>query len=303
MDFVTRFAPSPTGRLHLGHAFSALTAFDAARREGGRFLLRIEDIDQTRCRPEYETALYDDLAWLGLQWETPVRRQSDHFDDYARALDRLRALGVVYRCFLTRRELMEESARAPHPPTDNQQDDPHHASQDNPQDAPAPYAGPAHPMSRDEEDARLAAGQPFAWRLSMSCSQDLLGEEFSRLDFIAESDGPNPEQMSIPARPALAGDVILARKDTPASYHLCVVHDDALQGVTHVIRGRDLLAATSVHRLLQRLLDLPAPIYRHHRLLTDADGRRYAKRDRSLTLAALREAGVAPADIRRQIGL
>jgi glutamyl-Q tRNA(Asp) synthetase len=289
MDVVTRFAPSPTGLLHLGHALSALSAWDAARAAHGRFLLRIEDIDPTRCRPEFEAAIRNDLAWLGVRWEEPVRRQSEHLADYEAALRRLRDLGVVYRCFLTRREIAEESARAPHGPGEGPDG--------------IIYRGPPHPMAAAEEQAKLAQGQPYAWRLSMKYSQDLLGEEFARLVFVEDGFGPNGEHGLIAARPELAGDVILARKDAPTSYHLAVVHDDALQGVTHVIRGEDLFAATHVHVLLQRLLGLPTPVYRHHRLLTGPDGKRYAKRDHSLTLAALRAAGASPADIRAKTGL
>jgi glutamyl-Q tRNA(Asp) synthetase len=288
MRFITRFAPSPTGRLHLGHAYSAILANDAARSAGGVFLLRIEDIDRTRCRPEFETALLEDLAWLGLDWPLPVRRQSDHFDDYAAALEKLRARGVLYRCFLTRREIAEQSMSAPHAPGEGIDS--------------VIYPGPANPMSQDEEQSRVASGEPFAWRISMKYSQDLLGEEFPRLEFVERDLATNAERR-ITAHPHLHGDVILARKDTPASYHLCVVHDDALQGVTHVIRGEDLRSSTHVHVLLQKLLDLPTPIYSHHALLTGPDGKRYAKRDQSLTLAVLREAGLSPADIRARIGL
>ena len=286
--FTTRFAPSPTGRLHLGHAYSALLAADAARRADGVFLLRIEDIDTTRCRPEYEAGIYDDLAWLGLDWPTPARRQSDHFADYAMAIEKLRARGVLYRCFLTRREIAEQAASAPHAPGEGAEG--------------IIYTGPAQAMSADEEQARLSRGESFAWRLSIRYSQDLLGEEFPRLAFVEQDAATNAERI-VAARPQIHGDVILARKDTPASYHLCVVHDDALQSVTHVLRGEDLRSATHVHVLLQKLLGLPTPIYRHHRLLVGLDGKRYAKRDQSLTLAALREAGVSPADIRARIGL
>lgn len=287
MSFVTRFAPSPTGRLHLGHAYSALLASDTARREGGSFLLRLEDIDTTRCRPEYEAAIYEDLAWLGVSWPVPVRRQSDHFPDYAAAIERLRAMGVLYRCFLTRREIAEHAMSAPHAPGEGEEG--------------FVYRGPAVPLSADEEQMRLARGDAFAWRLSMNNSQGLLGEEFAQLEFVERDPATNLERTVI-ADPASHGDVILARKDTPASYHLCVTYDDALQGVTHVIRGEDLRAATHVHVLLQRLLSLPTPVYSHHGLLTGPDGKRYAKRDRSLTLAALREAGVTPAAIRARIG-
>lgn len=286
--FTTRFAPSPTGRLHLGHAYSALLAADAARQADGVFLLRIEDIDTTRCRPEYEAGIYDDLAWLGLDWPAPVRRQSDHFADYAMVIEKLRARGVLYRCFLTRREIAEQAASAPHAPGEGAEG--------------IIYTGPAQAMSADEEQARLSRGESFAWRLSIRYSQDLLGEEFPRLAFVEQDAATNVERI-VAARPQIHGDVILARKDTPASYHLCVVHDDALQSVTHVLRGEDLRSATHVHVLLQNLLGLPTPIYRHHRLLVGPDGKRYAKRDQSLTLAALREAGVSPADIRARIGL
>ena len=289
MSFLTRFAPSPTGLLHLGHAYSALSAFDAAKAANGDFLLRIEDIDLGRCRPEFETALREDLAWLGMSWQEPVRRQSQHFADYEAMLDRLRHLGVVYRCFLTRREVAEDSASAPHGAGEGI--------------AGGVYRGPAHAMSADEEAARLGSGQAYAWRLSMKYSQDLLGEEFAQLVFVEEGAGPKGERGMISVHPERAGDVILARKDAPVSYHLAVAHDDALQGVTHIIRGNDLFAATHVHILLQRLLGLPSPIYRHHPLLAGADGKRYAKRDRSVTLAALREAGASPADIRARIGL
>jgi len=288
MRFTTRFAPSPTGRLHLGHAYSALLAYEASRSANGDFLLRIEDIDTTRCRPEFEAGIYEDLTWLGLDWPRPVRRQSDHFADYAAAIEKLRSLGVLYRCFLTRREIAEQAASAPHAPGEGADG--------------IVYFGPAQPMSTDEEQARLARGDSFAWRLSLRYSQDLLGEEFPRLVFVEQDQATKAEHV-IAARPQIHGDVILARKDTPASYHLCVVHDDALQDVTHVIRGEDLRSATHIHVLIQKLLGLPTPIYRHHALLTGPDGKRYAKRDKSLTLAALREAGVSPAEIRARIGL
>ncbi len=288
MSFVTRFAPSPTGLLHLGHAYSAIIAHDAARRAGGQFLLRIEDIDLTRSRREYEEAILTDLAWLGLTWDGAVRRQTDHLTDYATALERLGALGVLYRCFLTRREIAEQSLSAPH----NAGEGPDGVI----------YRGPAQPMSADEEEMRIARGDSFAWRLSMRYSQDLLGEEFARLVFVEQRDGSDEEHI-VAAQPESRGDVILGRKDTPESYHIAVVHDDALQRVTHVIRGEDLRASTHVHVLLQKLLGLPTPVYRHHPLLVGPDGKRYAKRDKSLTLAALREEGVSPAQIRARIGL
>jgi glutamyl-Q tRNA(Asp) synthetase len=289
MNFTTRFAPSPTGRLHLGHAYSALLAHDAARTAGGRFLLRIEDIDATRCRPEYEAAIVEDLNWLGLTWDGEPRRQSDHLDDYRVALEKLRARGVLYRCFLTRREIAEQSASAPHADEDGSHS--------------VVYRGPEQTMSEDEEQARLARGDSYAWRLSRKYSQDLLGEEFARLVFVEEGTGPNGERGEVRAHPESLGDVILGRKDAPASYHLAAVHDDALQGMTHIIRGQDLFASTHIHVLLQKLLGLQTPAYRHHRLLTGPDGKRYAKRDRALTLAGLRNEGVSPADIRVRIGL
>jgi glutamyl-Q tRNA(Asp) synthetase len=221
-------------------------------------------------------------------WETPVRRQSENLSDYAAALEKLRRIGVLYRCFLTRKEIAEQSASAPHGEGEGP--------------GGIVYKGPSQPMSADEEQLRLAQGQPYAWRLSMRYSQDLLGEDFARLVFVEQIVGSNEERI-VAARPESHGDVILGRKDTPASYHIAVVHDDALQRVTHVIRGEDLRASTHVHVLLQKLLGLPTPIYRHHRLLTGPDGKRYAKRDRSLTLASLRAGGATPADIRSRIGL
>lgn len=286
MTCVTRFAPSPTGLLHLGHAFSALNAFDFAREHNCRFLLRIEDIDTTRCRPEFETAIFEDLEWLGLEWETPVRRQSDHFDDYERALQKLRDLGVLYRCFRTRREIADASASAPH------------------KEDEAPGAEPTlGPIDPEQEAERLANDEPFSWRLSLSYSQDLLREEFASLQFTESGFGPNGEHGAIAARPEPCGDVILARKDISSSYHLAVVHDDALQGVTDVVRGQDLFGVTPVHVLLQRLLGYPTPVYHHHQLMTGPDGKRYAKRNKSLTLAALRADGVTPDEIRRRLGI
>ncbi|MCR5873223.1 tRNA glutamyl-Q(34) synthetase GluQRS [Phenylobacterium sp. J426] len=275
--FVTRFAPSPTGYLHKGHAFSALTAFTAARAEAGRFLLRIEDIDATRCRPAYEAAIGEDLTWLGLSWEAPVRRQSEHLDDYHGALARLEADGLLYRCFRTRREVADEIARAPH-------------------GAMEVFRGA--PLRPEEEARRLAEGAPFAWRLSLEAAERRLGG-FKALTFIEEGSGV---ARTVQARPQLGGDVVLARKDVGVAYHLAVVLDDALQGVTHVIRGEDLAEATHVQRLLQALLGLPTPIYRHHRLLTGSDGRRFAKRDKAETLRELRARGITPAALRQELG-
>ena len=280
--FTTRFAPSPTGLLHRGHAFSALTAFAAARAAGGRFLLRLEDIDAERCRPQFEAAILEDLAWLGLAWEAPVRRQSGRLDDYRAALDRLRARGLVYRCFRTRRELMDEIGRAPHGPE------------------AAPFTGGA--LAEADEAERMARGEAFAWRLSLAAARRELGVAWDALDFLEEGAGPAGENGAILARPELAGDVILARKDLGVGYHLAVVVDDALQGVTHVIRGEDLFEAAHIQRLLQALLGLPTPVYRHHRLLLRPDGKRFAKRDTHETLSALRAAGVPAAGLRQELG-
>jgi glutamyl-Q tRNA(Asp) synthetase len=290
MTFVTRFAPSPTGRLHLGHAFSALTAYRAARAESGRFILRIEDIDQGRCRPEYEAGIFEDLDWLGIKWENPVRRQSDHLSDYSSALQRLQDLGVLYRCFRTRREIAEQSASAPHIET---HDPP----------PPASENGDKRDYPGADTNQDNNSGRPFAWRLSISAARHFLGEAFNNLEFISETPEIVPDRRTIRVNPELLDDVILGRKDAPSSYHLAVVHDDALQGVSHVIRGDDLLEATHVQVLLQTLLGLPTPVYRHHRLLTGEDGKRYAKRNQSLTLAALRAQGVTPEAILRRLDL
>ncbi|WP_269716601.1 tRNA glutamyl-Q(34) synthetase GluQRS [Caulobacter sp. NIBR2454] len=278
--FVTRFAPSPTGRLHRGHAFSALTAYRAARQADGRFLLRIEDIDRVRCRPEFETAVFEDLAWLGMTWERPARRQSGHMDDYQSALEVLRAKGLLYRCFRTRKEIAEAAASAPHGAAEG-------------------FRG--SPLSPSKERALLDAGKPFAWRLSLDAAAELLSG-FDGLTFIEEGGGPDGETGLIPADPMSAGDVVLARKDVGVAYHLAVVVDDALQGISHVIRGEDLFQATHIQRMLQALLDLPAPVYRHHRLLIGPDGKRYAKRDLAETLADLRDRGVTAHDLKLELG-
>lgn len=277
MVFATRFAPSPTGYLHRGHAFSALTACEAARAAHGRFILRIEDIDATRSRPEYEAAILEDLAWLGLAWEQPVRRQSEHLADYHAAIEALRERGLVYRCFRTRKEL--DIGRAPHAPQ-------------------TPFVG--GPLPTADEDDRLMRGEAFAWRLSLSAARKTLGG-FDGLTFVEEGVGPGGETGTILAQPETAGDIVLARKDVGVAYHLAVVLDDALQGVTHVIRGEDLFEAAHIQRLLQALLDLPTPTYRHHRLLVGPDGKRYAKRDKAQTLRELRAAGVTPAALRAEI--
>ncbi|HST93097.1 MAG TPA: tRNA glutamyl-Q(34) synthetase GluQRS [Brevundimonas sp.] len=281
--FITRFAPSPTGRLHRGHAFSAMVAERAAREAGGRFLLRIEDIDPTRCRPEYEAGILEDLSWLGLEWEQPVRRQSDHVAEYAAVVDALDGRGLLYRCFRTRKEVLAAIGDAPHGPVE------------------AARPGP-HPPN--EEAALLASGRPFAWRLSLDRARDLLGGRlWDALSFVEEGEGPNGERGVIRARPETAGDVVLARKDAGTAYHVAVTHDDALQGITHVVRGCDLFEAAHVQVLIQTLMGWPTPAYRHHRLLAGPDGRRYAKRERSVTLAEIRAAGVSAADLRAELGL
>ena len=282
--FATRFAPSPPGFLHLGHGFSALIAQRAAKAADGQFILRIEDIDQTRCKPEFEAAIFEDLRWLGIEWETPLRRQSDHFGDYERALEKLREKEVVYRCFKTRKEILDDIARAPH------------LSPNGPE-------GPQYigaPLPAYEERSLLAEGAPFAWRLSISAARKFIGSAFDDLFFTEETlDG---ETRRIDATPEIFGDVVVARKDSGTSYHLASVCDDALQGITHVIRGEDLYHAAHLHRLLQELLGLPAPIYRHHRLITDANGKRLAKRDKAATLKALRESGATPEAIIAEFG-
>lgn len=281
-DFVTRFAPSPTGRLHRGHALSALTAWTAARAAGGRFLLRIEDIDPTRCKPEFETGILDDLDWLGLDRDGPVRRQSDHLHEYAGVVDVLDRRGLLYRCFRTRREVLDAIADAPHGPADAARPGPHPA---------------------EEEAALLAEGRPFAWRLSLDRARAALGDRaWAQLSFVEEGAGPDGERGLIPARPETAGDVVLARKDAGTAYHVAVTHDDALQGVTHVIRGHDLFEATHVQVLIQALMGWPTPVYRHHPLLLDASGRRLAKRDKAETLQSLRERGMDPAQLRAELG-
>jgi len=274
---VTRFAPSPTGHLHLGTAFSALFAEYQARAAGGRFLLRIEDIDTARCRPEFTHAIFADLAWLGLRWEEPVRRQSQHFADYRAALVRLCEMGLVYPCFCTRTEIVAEIAAAAAAP---------HGSEG------SLYPGTCRRIDPTEREARLARGDNHALRLDVAKAAALAGP-------LAWHDRARGEER---ARPETQGDVVVARKDVPASYHLAVTVDDHLQGVTLVTRGEDLFAATHIHRLLQALLGLATPEYLHHKLLVGADGRRFAKRDRALTLRALREAGRTPAEVRAMAG-
>jgi glutamyl-Q tRNA(Asp) synthetase len=267
---VSRFAPSPTGLLHLGHAFSARFAWRHARDGGGHFLLRLEDIDPTRCRPEYAAAILEDLAWLGLDWDGEVRVQSQYLPDYRVALDQLAGRGLLYPCFCTRADI-QQSASAPHTP-----------------DGAPLYPGTCRALSADERAARIAAGVPYAQRLDMQRALDCVS---TVLTF--EEAGEDP----LPCHPERFGDVVLARKDAPASYHLCVTHDDALQGVTLVTRGADLKAATHLHRLLQALMGWPVPRYAHHELLTDTSGRRLAKRDRAATLRDLRCSGRKPDDV------
>ena len=276
MAEVTRFAPSPTGWLHLGHAYAALFAQTAAG-QGGRFLIRLEDIDGTRARPEYEEAIFEDLAWLGLKWETPVRRQSDHFDDYRAALTKLEALGVLYPCFCTRREIQDEIARAGNAPQGP--------------DGPL-YPGTCRRREVAERNERIAAGEAYALRLDVSKAMRLVIHELTWTD---------RERGRFKAQPDVFGDVVLARKDTPASYHLAVVVDDALQGITLVTRGEDLLEATHPHRLWQELLGLPVPEWHHHRLITDEAGKRLAKRDDARSLRSLRAAGWTPERVKKAI--
>ena len=285
---VFRFAPSPNGYLHLGHAFSALLNFDLARRTGGRFLLRIEDIDTIRCKPEFEDAIYQDLAWLGIAWETPVRRQSEHLADYRDALEMLQAQGLVYPSFESRAEIARlvalEEAEAPWPR--------------DPDGAPL-YPGTARSLSPDARRRLLQSGVPFALRLDMTAARARAGD----LTWTEHGEGPDGETGTVAARPGAWGDAILARKETPTSYHLAVVVDDALQGVTKVVRGRDLFWSTSVHRLLQALLGLPQPAFRHHHLVLDGGGRKLSKSTRATGLRELRAQGATPAEIRRLAGL
>ncbi|HEX5184939.1 MAG TPA: tRNA glutamyl-Q(34) synthetase GluQRS [Allosphingosinicella sp.] len=276
---VSRFAPSPTGRLHLGHAWSALLAHDFARARGGAFLLRIEDVDPGRARPEHVEGIFEDLAWLGLAWDGDPVFQSRRLPLYAQALDRLKAMGLVYPCFCTRSAIAAEiaaSASAPHPGSGSGAGGP---------DGPL-YPGTCRALKSEERETRIAA-EPHAWRLDMNRALSWFRGALSWSD-----DGGE-----IIAEPGMFGDVVLARKDAPTSYHLAVTVDDAAQGVTDMVRGRDLFAATHVHRLLQALLGLPTPAYHHHPLLLDAEGRRLAKRHGAPTLQSLREAGADPAEL------
>ena len=276
---VTRFAPSPTGYLHLGHAYSALFAFEAARITGGRFLLRIEDIDRQRCRPEFEQGIMEDLRWIGITWDGPVRRQSEHIDTYRAALDELQRIGVIYPCFCSRKQIrieIEQAGRAPHGPSGE-----------------ALYPGICRHLDPAESAWRIRNGEPYALRLDVGKALALTGVltwEDCRAG-VVEAD------------PLSLGDVVLARKDVPTSYHLAVTVDDHLQGVTLVTRGEDLFHATHVHRLLQALLGLRTPRYYHHNLSADSSGQRLAKRNRAITLRHLRDCRRTPDDIWRMIGL
>lgn len=275
---VTRFAPSPTGLLHLGHAFAAITA----ARAGKRFLVRIEDIDTTRCRPEFEKATFEDLAWLGLNWEKPVLRQSERFDAYRAALGRLQKQALLYPCFCTRAEIAAEIARAseaPHGP-----------------EGPT-YPGTCRHLGEHQRRARMASGALYALRLDSQKAASIAGE----LSFEERGAGPNGEHGTVAVNPLLFGDIVLARKETPASYHLSVVVDDAFQAVTLVTRGNDLFPATHIQRVLQTLLGLPAPNYAHHKLILDENGRKFSKRDPAATLRDLRAHGVTPDQIKSRL--
>jgi glutamyl-Q tRNA(Asp) synthetase len=288
MPSVFRFAPSPNGLLHLGHAYSALMNFDLARRSGGRLLLRIEDIDATRCRPEFEAAIVEDLAWLGIQWEAPVRRQSEHLSLYRDAVQRLADQGLVYPAFETRAEIMRLVA----------QQEANGAWPRDPDGAPV-YPGLAKSLAAGDRARLLESGAPYALRLDMVAAYRRVGD----LSWVEQGAGPGGETGTVQAEPQAWGEVVLARKETPTSYHLSVVIDDALQGVTDVVRGQDLFWSTSVHRLLQRLLGLPQPVYRHHGLVLDAAGRKLAKSTKAIGLRDLRAQGLTPPDIRRLVGL
>ena len=285
MNIVTRFAPSPTGYLHLGHAASAVNAWQAARRGGGRFLLRLEDIDPGRCRPEYAASIQQDLTWLGLDWDGAVRTQSEHLEEYRAALDELAERGLLYPCFCTRADIIREvtaSTAAPHAP-----------------DGGSIYPGTCRTLSAAERRSRIDAGTRFALRLDMA-------EALRRAGF-GSQDGPHLDyeeagEGRVACRPERFGDVVVARKDAPASYHLCVTHDDALQGVTLVTRGIDLKPATDLHRLIQTLMGWPAPAYAHHPLLLDRSGKQLAKRDKAATLRDMRNAGITAGEILARIG-
>jgi glutamyl-Q tRNA(Asp) synthetase len=281
LTHTTRFAPSPTGLLHLGHAFAAITALAAA--QGGRFLLRIEDLDRGRARSEYDTAIRRDLVWLGLRWEEPVLLQSTRQQAYSGALAALERSGLLYPCFCSRREIAEEIQRAAEAPRGPEG---------------ALYPGTCRALSAAQRALHLKRGDPFALRLDSAKA----AASVATLEFTEFGTGPQGESGRIRVEPALLGDIVVARKDLPAAYHLAVVVDDAFQGVTLVTRGNDLFAATHVQRLLQAVLGLPRPLYAHHRLILDASGRKLSKRDDATTLRALRETGLGPMEIRKRVG-
>ena len=285
---VFRFAPSPNGFLHLGHAYSALLNFDLARKNGGRFLLRIEDIDPTRCRAEFEAAIFEDLDWLGISWEQPVRRQSDHLELYSDGLKRLEHEGLIYSAFESRSQikaLVQAKDKISAWPRD-------------PDNGPL-YPGEARSMLSNERLAKIKSGVSYVLRLDMAVAF----ARVSKLSWTEQGTGPDGESGEVAAKPEQWGDVILARKETPTSYHLSVVIDDALQGVTDVVRGQDLFWATSVHRLLQELLSLPQPTYRHHSLVLDEEGKKLSKSTAATGLRELRAKGASPQSIRRLVGL
>jgi len=293
---IFRFAPSPNGYLHLGHAYSALLNDDMARAANGRLLLRIENIDAARCRPEYEAAIHEDLGWLGIAWQPAVRRQSDHFDDYQAAVTKLEAMGLLYPSFESRSEiaaLVAERDRQGHWPRD-------------PDGVPL-YPGRAREMTKDERDRRRREGEPFALRLAVESAIDralnVAPACGSALTWNETGSGPQGQSGLVAAMPQIWGDVVLARKEAPTSYHLAVTIDDALQGVTDVVRGQDLFWSTAIHRLLQALLGLPEPTYHHHRLVLDAGGRKLSKSTLATSLRELRAGGATPADVRRMVGL
>jgi glutamyl-Q tRNA(Asp) synthetase len=278
MKFITRFAPSPTGHLHLGHVYSASLAREAAKKSGGAFLLRIEDIDVGRCRSEYEQGIYEDLSWLGFNWEEPVRRQSDHLQDYAELVSRLHDRELLYPCFCTRKEIAAEiahSTSAPHGPEGSV------------------YPGICRDMSADDQQRNYDKGKAYALRLNMV--KAIAQFDLTALRFHEQDKG------YIQCNPAPFGDIILARKDTPTSYHLSATFDDAIQGVNHIVRGQDLFPSTHIHRLIQALLGLPTPSYFHHGLISDGKGRRLSKRDKDATIKSLREHGYQPEDVRKMV--
>jgi len=285
---ILRFAPSPNGYLHLGHAYSALLNHDMARDLGGRLLLRIEDIDVSRCRPQYEAAIYQDLGWLGISWDTSVRRQSEQFDDYRAALAKLEAQGLIYPSFESRSEIAalvaarDRQGRWPRDP-----------------DGVPLYPGDARQLPAAERERRRRAGEPYALRLALDAAIARAGV----LTWTETGSGPQGQTGVVEAAPQMWGDVVLARKEVPASYHLAAVVDDALQGVTDVVRGQDLFWATGIHRLLQVLLGLPQPVYHHHKLILDVDGRKLSKSTQATSLRELRAAGATAVDVRRMVGL